>query len=521
MLLSTVLLAPFVLFSNAIASVSIGRTVLTGTEFTSSRVEFFGGIPFAIPPVGKSRLKPAVLSTTLPQNRFDATQFGLSCPQKGLPVDSMSEDCLTLNVFRPANLAKNAKMPVMFWIYGGVCIHKWKDYNGTVLVQHSVERGTPIIYANANYRLGPLGFPQGAEAGTKGVLNLGLKDQLTALQWIKDNISAFGGDAEKVTVFGQSAGATSISIHLLGDTIEKLVRAAILESSVDAPAFGPEKNEASWQNFVSSVAGCSSVANTNNTIDCVRSATESDIITGILDMSSSSVSFPATIDGHGGLLPDIPSRLSVQTKFPLITGSNKDEWTVFTSQDTNTTQEIVNAINTMFPPFQSSQTVLNETTRRILELYPNVPALGAPFGTGNNTFGLNPEFKRFAAIFGDILIQAPRRQTSQTLSNEGVKVFSYHFSDPDATQLPVTHASEISYVYGGLINTTSTAQALSKTIQDYWISFVVSLDPNDGRELNVRPEWSEYTPKNEALMQLNGHDIRLIADDFRREKSNF
>jgi acetylcholinesterase len=100
-------------------------------------------------------------------------------------------------------------------------------YNGSAIVAEAAIRGTPVIYVNFNYRVGPLGFPQGSEAAERGALNLGLKDQLVALEWVQANIGAFGGDKTKVTVFGESAGAESIAIHMLQPSFVKLARAAV------------------------------------------------------------------------------------------------------------------------------------------------------------------------------------------------------------------------------------------------------------------------------------------------------
>ncbi|KAF9472684.1 alpha/beta-hydrolase [Pholiota conissans] len=180
-------------------TVTIGRTTVVGTEFYPARVEFFGGIPFAQPPVGQLRLALPVLTMTINTPRFDASKFGLACLQTALPAGQVSEDCLNLNIFRPAGTKQTADLPVMVWIYGGNFVMGASSlYNGTEIVARSVARGTPVIFASINYRLGPLGFPQGIEAGQRNITNLGLRDQLVALEWIQANIARFGGDRSKV-----------------------------------------------------------------------------------------------------------------------------------------------------------------------------------------------------------------------------------------------------------------------------------------------------------------------------------
>ncbi|KAL0567355.1 hypothetical protein V5O48_014640 [Marasmius crinis-equi] len=193
----------FAAFFTASASepeVTLGETRLTGVRDEALNVEFFGGIPFAESPLGALRFRPPVLKTELNYSEFDASKSGLACLQTDLPPNTVTEDCLTLNVFRPsiANGYGGEKLPVLFWIHGGAWIvGSGGRYNGSRLVSQSIARGTPVLYVAANYRLGPLGFPLGEEAASDGVLNLALQDHLAALQWVKANIGAFGGDPSK------------------------------------------------------------------------------------------------------------------------------------------------------------------------------------------------------------------------------------------------------------------------------------------------------------------------------------
>ncbi|EEB91895.1 hypothetical protein MPER_09674, partial [Moniliophthora perniciosa FA553] len=234
---------------------------LTGTS-TLQILEFFGGIPYAEPPLGDLRFQPPILKPVLDVPTFDATNFGPQCLQ--LPVsDTSSEDCLTVNIHRPNDSIRgNQLLPVMVFIHGGGFLGgNSSALDGNPLVLRSIARGTPVIYASLNYRLGPLGFPQGAEAEQKGALNLGLKDQLTALEWIKRNIAAFGGDPEKVTVFGESAGAESIGVLYLNSGLENLVRGAIFESGGAGTTFTFEasRRPENWDSFVAAVPDYRSV----------------------------------------------------------------------------------------------------------------------------------------------------------------------------------------------------------------------------------------------------------------------
>ena len=210
------------------------------------------GIPFAEPPVGSLRLSlPRPKYSLSPLQSFDARNYGRPClqprvsPLDGTPAGvppqllaNMSEDCLTLNVFRPSGVDAYSSLPVMVWIHGGgfLCAWEYHHFLGKLMpfhrwcffhlrrnascqaicgsctypthkswVVHSlIDRhlqGTSVLYVSINYRLGPLGFPQGPEAAKRGALNLGLHDQQVALQWVQKNIASFGGDPRKVCLY--------------------------------------------------------------------------------------------------------------------------------------------------------------------------------------------------------------------------------------------------------------------------------------------------------------------------------
>lgn len=178
--------------------VQLNRTTLVGSDIAGLKLDFFGGIPYAEPPLGSLRLRPPVLKSHLNAGFFNASSFGLSCLQPGMSNDLISEDCLTINIFRPSGVTERSSLPVLFWTFGGgFDSGSATTFNGSAIVAQSVIRGTPIIYVNFNYRLGPLGFPQGAEAASRGILNLAIRDQLAALEWVQINIGAFGGDKHK------------------------------------------------------------------------------------------------------------------------------------------------------------------------------------------------------------------------------------------------------------------------------------------------------------------------------------
>lgn len=195
----------------------------------------FRGIPYAEAPVGHRRFAAPVPRSPW-TGELDATRFGAVSMQPDspmvLPDDVHSEDCLTLNVWAPSAAASSGApgLPVMVWFHGGgftAGSSSFPWYDGA----HLASRG--VVVVTVNYRLGPLGFlhlePFGGEEFA-GAANNGLADQTLSLRWVRDHIAAFGGDAERVTVFGESAGAISVSCHLAMPTSTGLFRRAIAQS---------------------------------------------------------------------------------------------------------------------------------------------------------------------------------------------------------------------------------------------------------------------------------------------------
>lgn len=207
-------------------SVTIANGTVVGS--TSQGVDSFKGIPFADPPVGDLRLRaPRPLSKGF--GTFTATGSPRACPQfftpvnqGNLPQDALGklvntplvqqitnagEDCLTININRPSTATSSSKLPVLFWIYGGGFeAGSAGMYDGSSIVRKSISLKQDVIYVAVAYRLGGFGFLAGQDLAKEGNTNLGLRDQRLGLQWVQDNIAAFGGDPSKVTIWGESAG---------------------------------------------------------------------------------------------------------------------------------------------------------------------------------------------------------------------------------------------------------------------------------------------------------------------------
>lgn len=232
-------------------------------------VHAYLGIPFAHPPTAAHRW-----AAPAPAPRWSgvrsATAFGPACPQNtpaGVTIDS-DEDCLTLNVWTPD---PTAKLPVMVFLYGGSFLHGGSAapvYDGANLAAVG-----PVVVVTLNYRIGALGFLAGIEAIPA---NLGLLDQTLALRWVRDNVAGFGGDPSKVTLFGQSAGAMSVGIHLGSSSSRDLFRAAILESN---PYGIPFKTVAQARRYAEGLLDHLDCRKTDDTLACLRSKSVDDILT--------------------------------------------------------------------------------------------------------------------------------------------------------------------------------------------------------------------------------------------------
>lgn len=344
-------------------SVAIASPSATIIGSSDSSVETFNGIPFAKPPVGALRLKPPQALSS-PLGTVVATGTPKSCPQMYFSSDVSSslstavlallletplfqtlsnagEDCLTINVQRPAGTTASSKLPVLFWIFGGGFeLGSTQIYDGTGLVQEAVSNGQPIIFVAVNYRVGGFGFMPGKEILADGSSNLGLLDQRLGLQWVADNIAAFGGDPDKVTIWGESAGSISVLDQMaLYDGNNKykgkaLFRGAIMNSGSIVPAAPVDcpKGQAVYDKVVKT-AGCSTAA---SSLDCLRALdyttflNAANSVPGILSYSSVALSYLPRPDGK--VLTDSPDALITAGKYaavPFIIGDQEDEGTIF------------------------------------------------------------------------------------------------------------------------------------------------------------------------------------------------
>lgn len=430
------------------------------------------------------------------------------------------EDCLTINVQRPAGTTSSSKLPVLFWIFGGGFeLGSTQMYDGTSLIKESVAQGKPIIFVAVNYRVGGFGFLPGKEILKDGSANLGLLDQRLGLKWVADNIAAFGGDPSKVTIWGESAGAISVLDQMVlydGDNTyngKPLFRGAIMNSGSVVPAEPVDgaKGQAVYDTVVKA-AGCSSAS---DTLACLRGVdyttylNAANTVQGILSYQTVALSYLPRPDGKVlTQSPDLLVAANKWAKVPYIIGDQEDEGTLFGlfTSNISTTAEVETYLSTLFFPQASKAAV-----KGLVGSYQNTIEDGSPF----RTFLLNnwyPQFKRISAILGDITFHIPRRIFLETTSS-AVPSWSYLATYDYGTPILGTfHGSDLLQVFYGILPNNA-----AKTCRGYYYSFVHHLDPNVNSGFANWPQWKG----KKQLMTFGANSNSLQTDDFREDSSQF
>ncbi|KAG5973583.1 hypothetical protein E4U55_000396 [Claviceps digitariae] len=450
-----------------------------------------------------------------------AQSYPPHCP--GYGPDStgfnMSEDCLHLNVVRPHGVARDAKLPVAVWIHGGgLTMGGSADprYNLSFMVEHSVRINKPIIGVSFNYRLSAFGFLGSKEARDAGATNIGFRDQRLALHWVNENIEAFGGSPDKVTIWGQSAGAESVAAQILAYNGQHggLFRAAIGQSGFGISLTLPggfnatAQHQTNFDSIVRSIPSCASLVNSPAALDCLGSVDFQQLYTSIAKLPMRS--WPPVLDGT--FLVDYTARQLANGHFarvPLLVGSNSDELAVAGLEDRNVVQtddDFREAIRGVISPTAADnmQKPIDDIVNEALLIYPDIQSRGVPSLTtwphvirAGDEYAeqLGLQFRRFTAFYGDMIIGFIRRRANLAWSRYGVPSFTYRF-DVSTNSVPGTfgavHFEEVAFVFhnihgdgytpnpfgGNNTQYTERALALSSTMCTQWINFIADLNPN-------------------------------------------
>lgn len=420
-----------------------------GRNVPSFAQDFFLGIPFAHSSLLSN---PTPLNTSWPSIR-SAEWPGPVCyipdplAARVTNITSVSADCLNLNVIRPSPLPKDKLLPVAVWLYGGGFADGFgADFNSnfSYLIRASVEQGMPIMAVTLNYRVGFLGFPGGKDAKKDGVTNLGLKDQRMALRWVTENIRAFGGDPERVTVWGQSAGAQSVVYQLLayGGRGEKLFRGGVMSSGSVGTGntwrVDDERQERSFRGILN-ITGCLGV---EDALGCVRKVPVTELWEKSNEIGGIFTWHPAIDDDF---IVKAPTLQVLTGEFlrdvPLLAGTNSEEgfaWaeglTATTQNGIQTEEELRQVLKGRFPLAR------NETIDLVLRTYPidgpsppyAMPTPDPRFCEALEAVGMKcgAQYRRVAAIMGDWSLIYGRRVLARKYAEYGIPFYSYRQATP-------------------------------------------------------------------------------------------
>ncbi|MFF4260209.1 carboxylesterase/lipase family protein [Streptomyces sp. NPDC001663] len=497
--------------------VETGR--LSGTATALPGVTVFRGVPYAATTAGEHRWRPPRPAPTWSGLRA-ADTFGDACPQ-GIPPwvtspPTMSEDCLNLNVWT-TTAEPRSRRPVFVWFYGG-------RFNGGFASDPAFDgaglarRG--LVVVTVNYRTGPLGFltvPQlTAESGNDSSGNYGLLDQIAALRWVQRNISAFGGDPDRVTIAGQSAGAASVLDLVYAPLARGLFHRAVAESG----ALGPHDPEiaalaSSYRPslIVAEAQGTAWAAQRGaTTLAEMRALTVAQVLTDD-NQNDSSVSSPVNgspplfrpvLDGYV-LARSYGDSLEsgLHNDVPVLTGNNKDE-----SGASSTPATTLAAFRDLAARKYGSM------AEEFLSLYPAADDTEA--GEQANA-SIRDGFRVSTSLWATAWA---RRAKSP--------VFTYFWTHapPGAAQIPgmtgAYHGSEMNYVFDNLYATdrpwTAEDRRIAETMSSYIVSFATHGDPNRAG----LPHWAPARPDQFSTMELGDHWRRIPdagagkTDFFRR-----
>jgi para-nitrobenzyl esterase len=434
-------------------------------------LSIFKGVPFAAPPVGELRWKapqPVVPWTGVKET----TKFAWPAMQGG----NGNEDCLYLNVWTPAKSASE-KLPVMVWIYGGgFTSGRTSDplFDGARFAHKGV------ILVSVAYRLGAFGFlahPELSKESGKGSGCYGIQDQIAGLKWVHENIAQFGGDPNRVTIFGESAGGISVSMLCVAPAAKGLFQGAISESG---GSFAPAKvaNEAG-ENVpalhVAEQAGKDFLAKLGaNDLTAAR-ALSADVIQKASQAGGGGTRFWPVADG--ATIPGDQYELYQAGKFNdtnILVGTNSDEGALF------------NRGKTTAAAFeQQARANYGPAADAILAAYEHA--------TDEQATKSNKDLFRESAFAWHTWAWASL-QTQKGKGKAYVYYFQYHTASDGAT-----HGSEVGYVFGTRKPAKPEEAALSDLIMTYWTNFAKNGDPN-GADV---PQWPVFTDSAPSAMILD------------------
>ncbi|MGC4037187.1 MAG: carboxylesterase family protein [Chitinophagaceae bacterium] len=468
---------------------------ISGTRSSDGSIHIFKGIPFAAPPVGDLRWKaPQPVKTWSGIKKCEA--FGAS-PMQGkpapfsmwskeflIPDEPISEDCLYLNVWSGAKSSKD-KLAVLVWIYGGGF---QSGGSGVPIYDGEAMAKKGIVFVSINYRVGIFGFfahpDLTKESNNHASGNYGLMDQVAALQWVKKNISAFGGDPNNVTIAGQSAGSMSVNCLAASPLTQGLFTKAIAESGASLVS-SPLRAGITLLQAEEDGMKTAKAFNVSTVADLRKIPAE--------DLMKKSQGFRSpVIDGY--VLPASISSIFAQNKennISLLTGWNEDE-------------------GLLFGPIKNA----NDFHQQIGVQY------GADSTLFFKYFPANDDAKAAVAqlkISRDMIFGVQNYTWANISSEKGRKTFVYRFTRKvpgtgEYAKYGAFHTGEVPYAYDNLKFVdrpwTQVDKDLATIMSSYWINFIKTGNPN-GKDL---PEWPAYTIEKRIMILGDQQSAKPIPD---------
>ena len=463
------------------------------------------GVPFAKQPVGELRWK-APQAPDPSDNVYEAYYFGHS----SLQVESFDEvsalypqgeDCLNLNVWNnTADLSDNK--PIMVWIHGGAYIQGGAvepEYEGTNFVKNNPE----VIYASIDYRTDIMGFINltqvpGGEA-YKESANLGLLDQVAALRWLKENAKAFGGDPERITIFGESAGAGSISALTIMPQANGLFKRAIMESGASSNFVRSAEKSIAHTDAIMEATGAKNM-------DDLLSLTESDLrkVETLMCGGASNFTYPQC---DGVVLPiDMKEALSSGTRdgIDILLGTNKNEYNYFTwvyGKELN---------------YEFMKDIINSYVQKMSD---DERARFEQFETSLT----GDEYDTMLEIVNYISFHCANRFEAKTHAERGQNAYVYFFTEESNNpDLLSYHAFELGYVFGDIwtdeVKDEEEAWALSRIMQKMWVNFALTGDPSIKKgdvEGVDEIRWEKYDVDEKKVMVINSEKTGMEIDPLK------